>query len=129
MASVASSVRGNGSDHLGTLLTLALGFEIEHPGHDDPFFGGMLVATAVAFIAAFGSDLRLHHLEAREASESRRAEAEHRRELFSAIEQSQRLASARCTRGQHARLSAALLWAVLLAYLLRSMRRTTRTSA
>lgn len=55
----------------GTLLTLVLGYRLEHPSvseSDERFTGWVLVATLIAFVASVTADVRLRRLEEHERS-------------------------------------------------------------
>lgn len=67
------------------LLTLVLGYAIEHPTTSDPFLGGLGVATFVAFAVTLGTDLRLQLLEARAAAERDRLARERHDELLTVL--------------------------------------------
>jgi hypothetical protein len=70
----------------GTLLTLTLGYALEHPDARDPMLGGSMLATLVAFLATLGADLHLQHREQQEAREQQAlADARHR-ELLDRLE-------------------------------------------
>lgn len=92
----------------GTLLTLMLGFAVEHPAQDDPFLGGLMAATLLAFGATLATDVRIHVLEGRAAKElERRAIERHHAVLAALLAQDQAAAT-----GRQARPGAAVLLAV-----------------
>jgi ElaB/YqjD/DUF883 family membrane-anchored ribosome-binding protein len=69
----------------GALLTLMLGYAVEHPSPDDPFLGGLMMATLLAFLATLATDLRMHVLESRAAKELERQADERHNALLAAL--------------------------------------------
>ncbi|NHT16129.1 hypothetical protein [Cellulomonas sp. IC4_254] len=69
----------------GTLLTLMLGYAVEHPSPDDPFLGGLMLATLLAFLATLATDLRMHALESRAAKDLERQAVERHDALLAAL--------------------------------------------
>lgn len=67
------------------LLTLVLGYAIEHSTTSDPFLGGLGVATFMAFVVTLATDLRLQLLEARAAAEREQVARERHDELLAAF--------------------------------------------
>jgi len=107
----------------GTLLTLLLGYAIESPPHTDPLLGGVMLATLVGGLTTLGADLRLQHLEAREAATLAQRSTAHHRELLERLED---LAQARPAVQRHSSTSQSFAtWAVgglLIALALRRRR-------
>ncbi|MBU5424586.1 hypothetical protein KQI48_18095 [Cellulomonas hominis] len=69
----------------GALLTLMLGYAVEHPSPDDPFLGGLMTATLLAFLATLATDLRMHVLENRAAKDLERQAVERHDALLAAL--------------------------------------------
>lgn len=67
------------------LLTLVLGYSVEHPVPHDPFLGGLVVATVVALGVTLAADLRMQYLEARAAQEAERVARQRHEELLAAV--------------------------------------------
>ncbi|MEN0072503.1 MAG: hypothetical protein AAGC63_16110, partial [Propionicimonas sp.] len=64
----------------GAMLTLMLGYAMEHPRASDPFLGGLMLAAIVAFTVTIVTDLRLQLLESRAArNAAAAAELQHQR--------------------------------------------------
>ncbi|TKR27009.1 hypothetical protein FA014_02770 [Cellulomonas hominis] len=69
----------------GALLTLMLGYAVEHPSSDDPFLGGLMMATLLAFLATLATDLRMHVLESRAAKDLERDAVERHDALLAVL--------------------------------------------
>lgn len=70
----------------GTLLTLTLGYALEHPDARDPLLGGSMLGTLVAFLATLGADLHLQHREQREERAQQALVDARHRELLDRLE-------------------------------------------
>jgi hypothetical protein len=74
----------------GAMLTLMLGYAMEHPRASDPFLGGLVLAAITAFTVTIATDLRLQLLESRAARYAAGvAELQHQRrheQLLAAVE-------------------------------------------
>lgn len=69
----------------GALLTIVLGYRLEHPGGQDSTAGGLLATASVAFLITVVAELRIQHLSALSAAAQEQRAHEQHLELLAAV--------------------------------------------